>query len=98
MDAVVEVVRTAFAEPPLGGVTRDGLSEQEAVDGQPLTERFTALLKPFSDPTVMLAFPLDPAVTLTALGLTASEKSAGCRTISVTVALGLPPFPVMVRE
>ena len=49
---VVETVRVELALLLAGGVTDEGLNEQEVIEGQPLTVRATAELNPFSEVTV----------------------------------------------
>ncbi len=73
--AAVATVNVELVEPPEGGVTEAGLNVQVAFVGQPVTERPTELLKPFSEVTVTVELPDWPGVSVSDVGLAEIEKS-----------------------
>jgi hypothetical protein len=88
-------------EPP--AVTLVGLSEADAPDGTPVTDKLTVCAEPLVIVVLMVDVPLPPWATLTADGLAEIEKSfggggGGALIVKVTVVLcvALVPVPVTV--
>jgi hypothetical protein len=94
-------VRVEVTLPPEGGVTVAGENEAVTPPGSPEMLRLVALLKPLILPTVTVAVPLVPRVTLSEAGATLTLKS-GCGTdptvmVRFTRWLMLPLLPVIFK-
>ena len=76
-------VRVEDALPPAGGVTLTGANVAVTPLGKPEMFRLVAELNPFRLPTVTVALPLLPWVTLSEPGDTLKGKSGGGLTTSV---------------
>ena len=98
--AAAPAVRVRFWAAPGASVSIEGLAV--APDGNPLTDRFTSPVNPFSASAVIETdFPALPAVRLRLAGTTVSEKSgAGAAALTVSamgaVWVRMPDVPVTV--
>ena len=73
--------------PPICGLTDDGVPLQVVFAGHPVTVKFTGLLNPFDDPTVMVDIAPLPFARVKVDGLDASVKDPVAGTTSVTVVV-----------
>jgi len=79
--------RFDIAEPPAAGVTEAGENEAVTPAGRPDTDRFTAELKPYRLPTVVVVLPLEACCTLRVAEPVRTLKSRPGVTVSSTVVL-----------
>jgi hypothetical protein len=73
-DAVVVMVAVVVTAAPLG-VTLLGANVHDESEGNPEQAKVTAWLNPLAGVTVRVVLPVEPAVTVIALGLAETEKS-----------------------
>lgn len=76
LPVVVAIVRVVAAPPP-EAVTVDGEKLQIAPVGNPVQAKETAAANPFCDVMVIVEVPLEPALTVSEVGESATPKSAG---------------------